>query len=274
MNGKEKAGNMRCKICSYDNPVLFSARVLSKYSIDYYYCSNCGFIQTEEPFWLEESYKDAINLSDTGILSRNISLSKYTSVIINLFFNRNKKFLDYAGGYGIFTRLMRDKGFDFLWTDIYAKNLLSRGFESAGNEQLELLTAFEVLEHLSDPLKEIENMLTKSRNILFSTELVPIPVPAPENWWYYAFEHGQHISFYSTATLQYIAKKYSLYYYTNGKNLHLFTEKKINKILWSTLILLNISLLQFILCKGMKSKTVSDMKMMINQEKVRNESTL
>ncbi len=38
-------------------------------------------------------------------------------------------FLDYAGGYGVFTRLMRDIGFDFYWHDPYTQNLFANGFE-------------------------------------------------------------------------------------------------------------------------------------------------
>ncbi len=255
-----------CRICNQLNAVMFSAKVLNKYLVNYYHCSNCGFLQTENAYWLEESYKEPINITDTGILARNISLSKYTAVIINLFFKKTGQFLDYAGGYGIFTRLMRDKGYDFLWEDVYTQNLLARGFESRGDETIELLTAFEVFEHLPDPLMGIENMLLKSRNIFFSTELVPSPVPISGNWWYYAFEHGQHVSLYSKKTLQFIADKYSLNYYTNGKNIHLFSGKKINKFLWYLLMNFNISILQFIIKRGVRSKIVSDMNLMINRQ--------
>ncbi len=48
-------------------------------------------------------------------------------------------------------------------------------------------------------------MLKISRNILFTTTLLPSPMPQPGTWWYYGLEHGQHISFYSLETLQSIA---------------------------------------------------------------------
>jgi hypothetical protein len=57
---------------------------------------------------------------DTGIMQRNLYLSKITAFILLLFFDCRKKFLDYAGGYGVFVRLMRDYGFDFYWYDKYA----------------------------------------------------------------------------------------------------------------------------------------------------------
>jgi len=104
---------MHCIICRKESQQFFKAKILDKYEIKYYYCLECGFINTEKPYWLDEAYKNPINKTDTGILSRNINLSRITSLII--YFNYDKKgvFLDYAGGHGTFTRLMRDIGFDF-----------------------------------------------------------------------------------------------------------------------------------------------------------------
>jgi len=213
----------------------------------------------EEPYWLEEAYQEAANSSDTGILSRNYYLSNQAANIIFCLFNKQGKFLDYAGGYGILTRLMRDLGFDYYWFDLYAKNIFARGFEynpQIGN--IELITSFESFEHFSNPTEEIEKMLSISKNILFSTELLPNPLPGPENWWYYGLNHGQHISFYSKTTLEYIAKKYHLQLYTQG-SLHLLTENKINPLFFKIILRAN----RFGLCKfvsrSMKSKTFGDM---------------
>jgi len=62
-------------------------------------------MQTEEPCWLSEAYKDPIDISDTGYVARNISLSQKITVLLSLFFDKKAKFLDYAGGYGLFVRL-------------------------------------------------------------------------------------------------------------------------------------------------------------------------
>ena len=138
----------------------FKAIVLSKYQVSYYHCPHCGFIQTEDPYWLDEAYKDPINVEDTGLLSRNISFSEMTALLIYFLFDKNGIFLDYAGGYGIFTRLMRDIGFNFFWHDPMTQNLLSRGFEYSDSlPRCELLTSFESFEHFKDPLTEITKML-------------------------------------------------------------------------------------------------------------------
>ncbi len=221
---------MKCKICLTENKVIFSSKILYKYDIEYFHCKNCGFLQTEEPYWLDEAYEESINVSDTGILARNLYLSDISSLIIYFFFDKSKKYLDFAGGYGILTRLMRDIGFDFYWYDKYSENLVARGFEQDEKSmEVELITIFEAFEHFTEPISEIENMLNISKNILFSTELLPSIIPKPHEWWYYGLEHGQHISFYSLETLEYIAKKYNLNLYSNGHNIHLFTEKDLNR---------------------------------------------
>lgn len=216
----------RCRLCNEKTEMVFSSKIMNKYNIKYYRCKNCGLLQTEDPYWLEESYRNAINVSDTGILSRNIRLSKKTTLIISFFFNEKAKFLDYAGGYGIFTRLMRDIGFDYYWYDPYSQNLVAREFEFPVNSKIELLTCFECFEHLITPLEDVKKMLGISKNILFSTSLLPVPLPKPEEWWYYGREHGQHISFYSKKTLEYIASIFNLNLYSYG-DLHLLTQKRI-----------------------------------------------
>ena len=260
---------MPCNICGSSSERLFETLVLKKHRVDYFRCASCGFIQTEKPYWLDDAYKNAINTCDTGLLGRNIRLSKTAALLLPLFFRQEASFLDYAGGYGIFTRLMRDIGFDFYWYDPFCQNLFARGFEydpeKSNEKKIEMLTAFEVFEHLADPRKELAKMLAISKNILFSTDLVPEPVPQnPNKWWYYAPEHGQHISFYTKESLSRLAKENGLYYYTDGKRLHLFTDRKLTRLCGIpfsfTLIkqLKRLRLPFFLIKRSLRSKTQSD----------------
>lgn len=252
---------MTCKICNQDNESIFTSKILNKYDIKYFYCPHCGFLQTEEPYWIEEAYAESINVTDTGIMRRNLSLSRKVSILLYFFFKKDRKFVDFAGGYGIFTRLMRDIGFDFSWYDPYTTNLVARGFEYSDKEEdkIELLTSFESFEHFANPLDEIEKMLVISKNILFSTNILPSVIPKPEEWWYYGLEHGQHISFYSKDTLEFIAKKYKLNLYTNGNGIHLLTEKKLNNKMFNAILMLDRIGLFYVIKRFIKSKTVLDM---------------
>ena len=246
---------MVCKICNHQNNQIFQANILNKYDINYFHCKHCGFLQTEEPFWLEEAYNEPINLSDTGYIQRNVLLSKKMTVLLALFFNHHGIFLDYAGGYGVFVRMMRDIGFDFYWEDKYTANLFAKGFEY-NQQPIEAITTFESFEHFVNPIEEIEKMLSISKNIIFSTELLPKPIPNPQEWWYYGLDHGQHVSFYTTQTLQFIAEKYHLNYLHLG-NLHLFTYKDISSLKLTTLRLTKLGLHK-VLQHFLQSKTWKD----------------
>lgn len=224
---------MDCKICTSESPYLFEAKVLNKYNVTYYKCEQCGFIQTEAEYWLEEAYGNAITKLDIGMIYRNLDLSKKTeNTILNNNFDYTQKFLDYGGGYGMFVRLMRDKGFNFYRHDLYCDNIFAEYFDIKdleGNASFELLTAFEVFEHLQDPKKEVEKMLTYSDSILFSTELQPNQsLSHPDDWWYFVPETGQHIAFYSLEALKNLANYFSLNLYSNNVNLHLLTRKTLD----------------------------------------------
>lgn len=249
---------VNCKICSSESEYIFSSVIRNRYKIKYYFCNNCGFLQTEDPFWLDEAYRESINLSDTGLIQRNILFSKITTDLIYLFIGSDKKYLDYAGGYGIFTRIMRDIGFDYYWDDIYTTNLFSKGFEYKKEiGEISLITSFESFEHFVNPIKEIEKMLEISSNIFFSTEIIPNIVPKPYEWSYYGLSHGQHISFYSLKSLELISKKYKLNLYSNKVNLHLLTKKKINPLLFKIIINKSEIIYHFIKNR-LKSKTMDD----------------
>ncbi|MBD2125292.1 glycosyltransferase [Microcoleus sp. FACHB-1] len=221
---------MKCKICEAESLKFANSKLLNKYYVDYFQCSSCGFIQTEEPYWLKEAYSSPIAKSDVGLVFRNTNFSRITSELIFKIFAHEAKFLDYGGGYGLFVRMMRDMGFDFYWHDTFCPNLFALGFEVGqnGDTYYELVTAFEVFEHFVNPLPEIEKILKFSKNILFSTELLPDNNPKPHEWWYYAPEEGQHISLYTNKALLFIAEKFSLNLYSKGSTLHLLTEKKLS----------------------------------------------
>jgi hypothetical protein len=249
---------MNCKICSSESKEIFSAKILNKYAIKYYHCSKCDFLQTEEPFWLKEAYEAAIGITDTGILKRNHLFTKRSSAVIASFYNSNKKFLDFAGGYGIFVRMMRDLGFDFYWTDPFADNLFAKGFEHNKKDAILLITAFECFEHFVDPVAELKKMLEISGNIIFSTRLFRDLPPKPSDWWYYSLDSGQHISFYSTKTLRHLADKFSLFLNSDEKAYHMLSKEKNNNLWFKVIVKLGDLGLAKIFQAGPKSRTESD----------------
>jgi len=142
-----------CPVWRNSRQFAFNAKILGKYQVAYFRCFSCGLLQTENPYWLEEAYTDAIALADTGLVYRNISIAPRLALLLNHYFDAKATYLGVAGGYGILTRLMRDYGFNYYWEDKYCSNLLARGFEaSKSTKPFAALTAFEVLEHVYDPV--------------------------------------------------------------------------------------------------------------------------
>jgi hypothetical protein len=156
-----------------------------------------------------------------------MKLANFCAALIPLFFDPNQPLLDYGGGNGMFVRVMRDKGFDFRWLDKYAINQFADGFESKPGERYALLTSFEVFEHLPQPLEIIDDMLHYSKTIIFSTRLLPRWNILPDDWWYFTLDTGQHISLYSTESLQLIARRFNLQVSSNGVSLHVLSSKTI-----------------------------------------------
>lgn len=249
---------MKCSICDSKSVYFLTKKVLKKYNVKYYRCQNCHFIETERPrYWLKEAYSDAIIDADTGIIGRNITLSKITTILHLIFCKRNSKVLDYAGGYGLMTRMLRDIGIDAYWQDKYAENLFAKQFTAKSSTKYGLVTAFEFMEHIDKPLEEISQMFKKySPDIFFFSTTVHTGNP-PKDWWYYVEKGGQHISLYTVKSLDIFASKLGLRYSTNGINMHVFSKYKLPS-LFMQLISVGWPVYKMFLPLFYRSKTIPD----------------
>ena len=67
--------------------------------------------------------------ADTGMVARTWQMAQATSLILNLAgVGSNRVCMDWGGGNGLFCRMMRDQGFNFISDDKYAEPFYSRGF--------------------------------------------------------------------------------------------------------------------------------------------------
>ncbi len=258
---------MYCRLCNQKTNEIFSHQVLEKYKVKYFLCDGCGLLQTEEPYWLDEAYSEAIAVADTGLVARNINISNRLTCLLFLMFGTSGRYLDIAGGTGLLTRLMRDIGFDYYWHDQYCENIHAKGFEySASLGSCSAVTAFEVLEHIEQPESFIVSALdlAQTDTFIFSTELYANKPPFSDEWWYYAFETGQHISFYQLKTLKFIARKLEMSLYSFN-NFHMFTKQQFSHKKFQLCMGRLGKLISLIIQRRIKSRTMTDHKMMLHE---------
>ena len=247
---------MLCRACNHEIEASFAASALCGKDVQYYECGFCGYVQTEMPTWLDVAYANPINASDTGIMVRNQENARVVLATLKALGLLQGRVVDYAGGYGILTRMLRDIGVNALWVDQYCENLLAKGFEY-DDTGADLVTGFEVFEHFINPTEELAALFTKAPNILISTQLISTPAPAPEGWWYYGLEHGQHIGFARMATLEHLAKKFGKQLVSDGHSYHLFCDRHVSLSVWRFYRLIGRCFPK-LLASGLQSKTLSD----------------
>ena len=253
---------MQCKICSAESRPVFNKKVLGKYDVTYYRCDSCLFLQTEDPYWLAESYESAITSLDIGLVYRNQYIAPLVTAVIKRYFDTSGKYVDFGGGYGMFVRMLRDAGLDFYRQDKYCANLFAKHFDVTdlpGKVRFSAVTAFEVFEHLANPLDDIKEMLDYSGTIIFSTDLQPDKNLS--EWEYLVPEVGQHVSMYHYKTLIEIGRKFKLNVYSNGRNFHMLTPAKINTFEFRQLVRPRLSKLYLKLSPAISSRLPSDYEM-------------
>lgn len=219
--------NSKCPICMSRPQYVRSRVVLRHHRAHYLRCPSCAYIWIHQPGWLDEAYSDPIAAMDTGVVDRNFLMAQILTVLLDRLFAADGKFLDAGAGHGLLVRLMRDRGFDFRWLDPHSHNLFARGFEDDGGSYA-AVTAIEVMEHLKNPKDFISELLhrTQAETFIFTTEiydrLTPVGEIPSDDWWYFAYESGQHIGFFSHLTLMHIASQFDMRLLTNG-TLHMLT---------------------------------------------------
>lgn len=220
---------MKCPVCSSEMRWLFNAKILLKYQASYFRCEDCGLIRTEEPFWFDEAYNTPIASLDVGYVSRNLLNASRVERVLYQYSSPNDRYLDYAAGYGLFVRLMRDRGFDFYGYDKYCSSLFAADFEvdiSGDIPSFAAITAFEVFEHLVDPVSELEKLMLKTDVLFTSTLLVPtMRINSVKDWWYFMPETGQHVTFWTNEALGKLAARFESCCYTHGNDFHIISRR-------------------------------------------------
>lgn len=231
----DKALQSRCRLCGESAPIAFIRPVYDVSAVAYYHCDSCGFTETEEPSWLERAYETPIHASDTGMVRRNLAMQGVLAVFMWLMRIDESLGLDYAGGYGLLTRLMRDIGYDFRHLDPFAPNLFAAQAEwSETCGAPTVVSALEYLEHLVEPVEEFGNVTALNpRYIVTSTVVNPYAGPPDPEWWYLAPQSGQHVGFFMPPTLVELGRRTGYPYVSVGPEYQLFSQTPLPKLRWA-----------------------------------------
>lgn len=198
-----------CRLCGARADFWNKKRLLNRFDVSYYLCSQCGSLETEQPYWLETAYDVTGVGDDVGAAQRTIDLVLKTSALLDrLNVPRDAECIDFGGGLGLFTRMMRDRGFNFLSYDLYAQPFFSDRYSltSLKGRSPAVVTAFEVIEHFPKPAEDLPQLFeNRPALVIAMTELFAGQDPS---WPYFAEGTGQHVFFYSEQALRQIARRF------------------------------------------------------------------
>jgi SAM-dependent methyltransferase len=200
-----------CKICAQDTRLIHD----EQFAINYYYCSNCGFIFMDEakilpPQQERERYLKHMNTpEDSGYADM---LKTFIKTGILPFHGNIKTALDFGSGpEPVLAALLKEMGYEVDIYDIYfAPEPVYR------NRTYDLITCTEVLEHLRNPLetlKMLKDHLQPGGILAVMTMFHPLEsgkrgkLPGEmefKDWWYR--RDPTHISFFRPETFRYIAE--------------------------------------------------------------------
>lgn len=227
MELENRQAEMKCPIDGAAMERMFEHAVLGRHRVEYFRCPSCRLLQPRDPHWLEEAYSDAIARTDVGLVDRNRTNWRRIEPLLHHLFPKAARFLDIGGGYGLLCRGMRDDGFDCYTTDPYCENLFAKDFEPGPGFQADALLAFEVMEHLTDPLTHVREAFQRygCRTLVFSTLVHDGADTPPLDWWYYAFETGQHVSLYHRESLEELARQLGVKLWSLTDDLHMLSDR-------------------------------------------------
>ena len=200
----KNAQKEQCRLCGHKCLPVFAAIIINKYNIEYYRCENCHSLQSEMPYWIDEAYGSNLAALDTGAAQRNLINFYICRLLCGIFSLKNV--IDIGGGDGFFCRMLRDYRINCYVQDKYAKPTYAQNYLTPNFTSPDLITAFEVIEHLSNPKVDLDLIFHyKPKMLLLSTGIYRNEGP---EWWYLCPETGQHIFFYSQKALEMIAREH------------------------------------------------------------------
>lgn len=199
--------------------------------ISYVLCSHCGFCFAPEiAAWTLEQFSQKIYNDDYVQVDPDYVEARpkanAAGLIPMLGDNaRGIKHLDYGGGGGLLSKLLGEAH----WQSSSYDPFVHRDTAIADLGQFDLLTAFEVFEHVPDVhglMANLRTLLKPGGIVLFSTMMTDgnIRLGQKLTWWYASPRNG-HISLFSRNSLALLAQEHGFSFASFSEGFHvLFTQ--------------------------------------------------
>jgi SAM-dependent methyltransferase len=193
-------------------------------TVRYYLCDGCGFCFAPEfSTWTFQDFEQRIYNGDYEKVDpdyKQVRPAANANMLAGLFAAAKISHLDYGGGSGLLSRQLRDKGWDSQTYDPY----VDRSVDVRGLGPFDLVTAFEVFEHVPDVnvlFDDLQKLVKPDGAIMFSTLLSDgeIGRGRPLTWWYASPRNG-HISLFSAQSLRMCLNRRGFNFASASANLH------------------------------------------------------
>ena len=178
--------------------------------IEYYFCDDCGFCFAPEiASWTLEDFE------------REIYNDRYVDVDPDSQ-SLQIRHLDYGGGSGLLSEVLFSTGWDSTSYDLF----VNRDVAPSELGTFDLITAFEVFEHVPDVNRlasDLASLLRPDGIVLFSTLLSDGNISRGQRltWWYASPRNG-HISLFSRTSLAKLARKHGFSFGSPSAGFHAF----------------------------------------------------
>lgn len=209
-------------------PVTAADWQLSGKPVYYHQCRQCAFSYAPEiANWSEEEFSEKIyneNFTKVDVDAVDKRPRNNAGALIKMFGQHSAliRHLDYGGGTGLLSNILRDEGWDSRTYEPY----LEKGTPLHELGKFNLITAFEVFEHVPDPLKLMETLgglLEESGLIMLTTMLADEHlVPGRRISWWYVTPSTGHISLFSRKSLQALGRQAGLSFGSFNSGFHCF----------------------------------------------------
>lgn len=202
---------------------------LSGHPVYYVRCESCNYTFAPEfgswsdADFLEKIYNQDYVKVDPDYL--DVRQRQNAAMLNNWFgaYRAHIRHLDYGGGNGLLAQLLRGAEWHSRSYDPFPSNDL----QLADIGTFNLITAFEVFEHVPDPHVMMENISRlldgPQALVFFSTGISDGLIKDQErlNWWYAAPRNG-HIGLHSSKSLKVLAQRHNMNFGSMGSSFHVY----------------------------------------------------